>query len=72
MEDILLKTASRCDIILTVKDGYLICPRCRVNRKVCKVDPDTTAHNLAVFCRNCKLELKVDIVEGQCYQSRSQ
>lgn len=67
-----MKNESERDIMLTVRDGYLVCPRCLVNRKVVKVDQDTTAHNLAVFCRSCKLELKIDIVEGQCFKSRSQ
>lgn len=67
-----MKNAAERDIMLTVRDGYLVCPRCLVNRKVVKVDPDTTARNLAVFCRTCKLQLKIDIVEGQCFESRSQ
>lgn len=67
-----MKNTAERDIMLTVRDGYLVCPRCLVNRKVVKVDPDTTARNLAVFCRHCKLELKIDIVEGQCFKSRSQ
>lgn len=67
-----LKSETIRDIMLTVKDGFLICPRCHVNKKVAKVDPDTTAHNMPVFCRSCKLEMKIDIVEGQCYPSRSQ
>ena len=58
--------------MLTVRDGYLVCPRCLVNRTVVKVDQDTTAHNLAVFCRSCKQELKNDIVAGQSFQGRTQ
>lgn len=58
--------------ILTVRDGYLQCPVCKVNKKLMRVDPSTAAHNLRLFCRSCKSEIKVDIVEGQCYQSRSQ
>lgn len=67
-----MKNTAERDIMLTVRGGYLVCPRCLVNRKVVKVDPDTTARNLAVFCRTCKLQLKIDIVEGQCFESRSQ
>lgn len=59
-------------ILFPVRNGYLICPRCRVNKKLCKIDPDTSAHNLAVYCRTCKATLKVDIVDGQCFESRSQ
>ena len=71
-EEYMLQSDSKCDMMLTVKDGFAICPRCRVNKKFCTVDPDTTAHRFRAFCRNCKLELKVDIVDGQCFQSRNQ
>lgn len=58
--------------MLTVKDGFLQCPNCRVNRKVMRIDPQTTAQNLPCFCRSCKAEFRVDIVQGQCFESRSQ
>lgn len=67
-----MKSQEKRGILLTVRDGYLICPRCLVNKKLCRVDRDTTAHNLTVFCRHCKMELKVDIEMGQCFESRSQ
>ncbi len=68
----MLQSKTKCDTMLLVRDGYLICPRCRVNKKVCKITPDTTAHNMPVFCRKCKLEIKIDIDKGQCFESRSQ
>lgn len=58
--------------IMTVKDGYLVCPICRVNKKVQEVPSDTVAHKLVVWCRNCKWKAKIDIVDGQCFESRSQ
>ncbi len=58
-------------IMLTVMDGYLVCPRCRVNRKVMRILPTTNATNLQVFCRSCKAEYLIDIVKGQCFESRS-
>ena len=57
--------------MLVVKDGYLVCPRCRQNRKVMRILPQTTASSLQIFCKSCKAEILIDIVEGQCYESRS-
>ena len=57
--------------MLTVKDGYLVCPRCRQNKKVMRILPTTTAVDLQVYCKSCKTESIIDIVEGQCYESRS-
>lgn len=71
----MISDAKRDRIALTVKDGFLICPRCQrahMSKKIARVNLDTTAHRLPVYCRNCKLEIKVDIVEGECFESRSQ
>ena len=56
--------------LLTVEDGYLICPACRRNRKLLPVTPDTTAVNLEVWCRDCKRRIKLDILKGQCFESQ--
>lgn len=58
--------------LLTVRDGFLICPICRRNKRLMRVDPQTTAVHLAVWCRDCKHEIILDIDEGQCFESRSQ
>lgn len=58
--------------MLTVKDGYLECPRCRQNNRVMKIRPDTVARRAVAFCRRCKAEIIVDIDKGQCFESRSQ
>lgn len=58
--------------MLVVKDGYLQCPQCRRNKRLLKIDPDTKATRLVVFCRDCKTEHIVDIDKGQCFESRSQ
>ena len=57
--------------MLTVKDGYLVCPTCLRNRRVMKINPDTEAHNVVAFCRACKTENIVDIEQGQCFKSQS-
>lgn len=58
--------------MLTVKDGYLVCPGCRVNKHVMQIPKYTKASRVVAFCRSCKWEHDVDIEEGQCYESRSQ
>lgn len=55
-----------------MKDGFLQCPTCRGNKKLLKIEPDTEARNLIVFCRFCKTEHRIDISRGQCYESRGQ
>ena len=60
------------DTLYTVKDGYLACPTCKRNKRLLKIEPDTEAHKLTVFCRDCKTEHKIDIAKGQCFESRSQ
>lgn len=57
--------------MLTVKDGYLVCPNCRRNKRLIQIQPDTWAQRLRVYCRDCKTEITVDIDEGQCFESRS-
>lgn len=65
-------SSAKRDIIYTVRDGYLVCPHCRTNRKLLRVRPDTEAVRLPLYCRTCKTEILVDITGGQCFQSRSQ
>lgn len=66
-----MQSAHGHGIMLTVRDGYLVCPRCRQNRKVMRILPTTTAQNLQIYCKSCKAEMLIDIVKGQCYESRS-
>ena len=56
--------------LLAVEDGYLICPACRRNRKLLPVSPSTEATNLEVWCRTCKRRIKLDIHQGQCFESQ--
>lgn len=58
--------------LLTVKDGYLVCPICRRNKRVMRINPDTVATRVVAYCRDCKTESIVDIERGQCFESRSQ
>ncbi len=56
--------------MLDVRDGYLICPICRTNRRLLPIEPDTEAKNLRVYCRVCKKRIKLDISKGQCFESQ--
>ena len=58
--------------MLRVRDGYLICPTCKRNKRMLKIEPETRASGLVVFCRDCKTEHRVNIEQGQCFESRSQ
>lgn len=59
-------------IMLTVKDGWLSCPRCRRNKRLQRVTATMSAENFPVYCRDCKSEILIDIHRGQCFESRSQ
>ena len=63
-----LKEAHGCAKLI-VRDGWLICPGC--HKRVLRVEPNTAAQNLIVYCRNCKRTVTVDIDRGQCFESRS-
>lgn len=56
---------------LRIENGFLICPRCRRDRKIIKVTPTTAAKNLEVMCKFCKYKFTVDIVSGQSFESQS-
>ncbi|MBQ4366320.1 MAG: hypothetical protein II804_08670 [Clostridia bacterium] len=53
---------------LDVKNGKIVCPRCRRTTQQV-VRPDTSARHLQVWCRGCKAEFLVDIDSGQCFES---
>lgn len=65
-----MQSAQKRGKMLTVTNGWAACPVCRKNRRLIQIKPDTEAHNLVVFCRDCKTEHIVDIVEGECFESR--
>lgn len=58
--------------MLVVKDGYLACPHCRLNKRLYRVNPEDEAKQVTLWCRNCKREVKIEISKGQCFESRSQ
>ena len=58
--------------MLTVRGGYLVCPTCKRNKRLLRVERRTKAEDLVVYCRDCKSEHVVNIEQGQCFESRSQ
>ena len=67
-----MQTTKKHGKILVVRDGCLVCPTCRRNKRLMKINPDTVATRVVAYCRDCKTEHIVDIDRGQCYESRSQ
>lgn len=65
-----MQSDRECDMLLTVKNGFLICPFCG-NRKTQRVDLRTEARALPVYCRKCSHEILIDIHRGQCSRSPS-
>lgn len=57
---------------LKVQDGWLECPICRRNKRLLRIERDTVAHELPVYCRDCKRELILNIEKGQSVERRSQ
>ena len=56
---------------MVVKDGWIICPICG-NKRLFRLDAETEARNLPVYCRDCKHEIILDITRGRSVERRSQ
>lgn len=56
---------------LVVKDGWISCPVCR-NKRLLRIEEETEAHDLPVYCRDCKTEIILDITRGRSVERRSQ
>ena len=56
---------------LTVKNGWVTCPVCKRNRRLIRIESETVAKALPVFCRDCKSEIILDIDRGQSVERRS-
>lgn len=55
---------------LVVKDGWITCPVCR-NKRLLRIEEETEAHDLPVYCRDCKTEIILDITRGRSVERRS-
>lgn len=56
---------------LSVKDGWVTCPVCKRNRRLIRIEPETVAQALPVFCRDCKTEIILNIDRGRSVERRS-
>ena len=56
---------------LTVKDGWVTCPVCRRNHRLIRVEPETVAIGLPVYCRTCRNEVILNIERGQSVKRQS-
>lgn len=54
-----------------VRDGWVTCPVCLRNKRLLRIDPETEATALPVYCRDCKKEIILDIARGQRVERRS-
>ena len=46
--------------MITVKDGWVICPRCD-RQRVLRVLPSTRATDLVVYCKHCRSESLISL-----------
>lgn len=51
--------------ILEIENGFLICPRCRRNKKLLRVTKQTSGKQIIVYCAVCKSEFAIDIDHGK-------
>lgn len=63
------KSLETCKLI--VRNGWVICPVCG-NKRLFRIDPETEAKCLPVYCRDCKQEIILDITRGRSVERRSQ
>ena len=56
---------------MTMKNGWALCPTCEHPRYLLHILPETTAENLELYCRRCKRIVKVNVINGQCFESPS-
>lgn len=62
-----LQTSSE-RVKLIAKDGWLLCPRCG-RGKVLRLNPETRARSLTVYCKLCGKESIVNIDECLCHRA---
>lgn len=47
--------------------GFLQCPKCKRNNRLQRITPDMVTYNMPAFCRICKQEIFIDVVDGIAY-----
>jgi len=56
---------------IRVTNGWITCPICKRNKRLLRIEADTEAKGLPVFCKDCKTEIILDIARGQSVERRS-
>lgn len=54
---------------ISLRDGYVVCPVC--DSKVQRILPNTSAVNLPIYCRRCKLQHVVNIEADRALEART-
>ena len=57
---------------LVIKHGWITCPNCRRNHRLLRITDETQAKALPVYCRTCRMEVILDIEQGQSVKRQSQ
>lgn len=65
-----MQKSAECDK-LTVRDGWVTCPVCKRNHRLIRVEPETEARGLPVYCRTCRSEIVLNIDRGQSVKRQS-
>ena len=71
-EEKVLQTQAQSAKLETTADGWLICPVCRMNRRLMRIEPDAEATGITVFCRRCKNEIRLNVKKGEGFKSEGQ
>lgn len=61
---------ARHDILVT-KDGWITCPGCQRRLKFLRIDDETEARHLPIYCRKCRTQIILDIERGQSVKRQS-
>ena len=75
-----MKRACESGMMLTIREGgFVVCPECerrkrlnpnwRVNRSLLRIDANTSATALPVYCRSCQTEIKLNIQGLSCQEA---
>ena len=65
-----MQSARKSDM-LRVTGGWVTCPECGRNHRLLRIEPDTEADCLPVYCRTCRREIKLHIERGPSVKRQS-
>lgn len=65
-----MQTEIQCGKLI-VENGWVTCPVCKRNHRLIRVEPETVAEHLPVYCRTCRREIILNIDRGQSVKRQS-